>query len=87
MLMAEIERRPKHLSTNPLVTQGVLFADTLLTSSRYKVTPTQVGALVMVKRCILQANKDGHNALKRVRKFGLESLYSHFFPTKTYPGM
>lgn len=77
-------------SCNHLVAQHLHFADTL-------------PHLRHVQSCILdmfldtvhaytcnhfiQAKKDGHHGPKDVCKFGLESLYCDFFPSKTYPGM
>ena len=42
--------------------------------------------LVLFLCYCLQAKKDGHRALREVRRFGLESLYSQFFRDKTYSG-
>ena len=90
ILLAEIDRRPRDLSCNHLVAQHLHFADTL-------------PHLQQVQSCILdmfldtvhaytcnhftQAKKDGHHGLKDVCKFGLESLYCDFFPSKNYPGV
>ena len=90
ILLAEIDRRPRDLSCNHLVAQHLHFADTLPHLRQVQSCIIDMFLdTVHAYTCnhFIQAKKDGHHGSKDVCKFGLESLYCDFFPSKTYPGM
>ena len=89
MLLAEIERRPRDLSTSDFITHKLHFADTLphLRQVCISAHASNPGMYQYMYRFILfQAKKDGVHALRDVRRFGLESLYVSLFPDKAYSG-